>query len=184
MSRTSGGSGGGGGAVALLSKQVLASKVATVTFSAIAGTYNSLWLLASCATDYATGTDDLQVQVNQDSGNHYSAQFNSAHATTVAGVVENASTPFFTRNGCLATAAGTASMVSAVDLKFPGYAGTTTYKSVVGHVGDPDAPSSAGSLNAVVWTWESTSAITRLDLTTVQAANFIVGSAFYLYGIT
>lgn len=165
------------GALTLIAKSVLVAPAANFTFAAIPGTFNGLLLklLARSATA-ATG-DSVNVNLNGDGGANYDVQvFNSGGNAT-----ENGRT-----TAQLTTIAGASSSALAsgiMELTIPGYATTVLHKSLTAVGGFIDT---GGNNSDGVWVaqWRSAAAINQIVLTLFSGANFVTGSAAYLYGVT
>lgn len=174
-----------GGAVALIASTVLASPAANFTFSAIAGTYNHLQLILVAASSHASENDDVVLQFNGDTSAHYDlAEIYNNTATTVTAAVSAAETSLAI--AAISGTSATANTPGVAQLLIPAYAGTTFDKTVILLAGWLDAATSTADTFAIIQSgmWRSTAAITSIKLFLASAANFIIGSAAYLYGIT
>lgn len=187
MGRTSGGSGGGGGggAMKLISSQVLAAPAASVTFSAIPATYNHLKLVCNVRTASAGATDIIGAYFNGDAAAHYDNLTILGNNVTVSMGTATGQT-----EAVLSSVAGngaTAGVSGISETDIPTYAGTTFFKTAVTVGGMDDSPTGAGdtAVNEILSKWRNTAAITSIEIFAVaSAANFMTGSAFYMYGIT
>lgn len=187
MGRSSGGSSGGGGAVALVAANVLAAPAASVTFSGIAAAYNHLKLVVVAASAYAAEYDDLLFTFNGDTGAHYDTVASIIFGGNAILNYQPAAGPAFGNTYLqVPGASATAHTPGMVEIEVPCYALTTFNKIVKVRSGFLDLPTSGNDqCNTVFWgQWRSTAAVTSVTFTTSNAANFITGSAFYLYGIT
>lgn len=107
-------SGSGGGAWTLIQKQTVSSPTASVTFSAIPGTYNNLVLMASFTA--ATTSDNLAVQFNSDvTSGHYAWGLNFQNAN-IASAANSAS------DGSCLIGGGT----GMINMTIPAYAAAST----------------------------------------------------------
>lgn len=189
MGRTSGGSagGGGGGAMELISSQVLAAAAAPVVFTAIPGTYNHLKFIIVAASAYASNNDIMYITFNADTGDDYDAEelFNSS-ATAVEFVVSAGNTVLYPDGPRIAGADATAGTPGMLELDIPDYAGSTFLKlaKLTGGYVDAQKVSTSIGWETAFGLWRNTAPITSVSFRTADAANFVVGSAFYLYGIT
>ena len=187
MGRSSGGSSGGGGAVVLIASQVLAAPVPTVTFAAIPGTYNHLKVLMVARSDFAGPSDFVYVNLNGDGGGNYDdADFYNLGGVGVGASSAASGTSFGTDQLLMAAGTATAGTPGMLELDLPYYANTVFRKVVKMTGGYVDLPKSATDLSVAVFLgeWHNTEAVTSLVFTTANAANFVDGSAFYMYGIT
>ena len=182
------GSGGSGG-LTQISQTVLVAPAATVTFSAIPGTYSSLQVVISAASSDAADTDAFTFSANGDgtSGHYYGTQlFSNSGGTGSAG--NTATTP---GNAFGNTGGGNAGISipgstsaftggSAI-ITFPGYAGIILQKTAV-ILGSGNASNNKAQVVMAAWNWLSTSAITSITFT-CTGGNFVTGSVFTLYGM-
>lgn len=174
--------GGGSGAMTLISSNVLGTTTASVTFSSIPGTYNSLLLIWSARGDVAATSTILNVVCNADTGANYNyaeGRFDlSATGETSGGGINAASI------GHVAGSTAPSNYFNGGDLLLPRYAATVQNKAMVARSARMDAVSNSGMWIEVdaAW-WASTAALTSLQLIPASG-NFITGSAFYLYGLT
>lgn len=176
--------GAGGGAWTLISKQVLASPAATITFSSISGSYNHLVLIQQARISDAVTGGDAGMQFNGDTGTNYDTQFLQGEGTAAqAGTV---GTDAYIRYDYVNGSGADANTASSSETWIPNYAGTTFYKLIQSHSGRIFHPGTAADYHDRHCTgqWKSTAAITSIVLTDVGAGNFIAGSSFYLYGVT
>jgi hypothetical protein len=165
---------------------ILASAAANITFSSIPSTYNTLRVLVVGASSTAAEFDRWLAWVNGDIGAHYDLeQTGGQNASTFSGGhnafsqwVSSASTC-----GDIPGASATAGVAGILELTIPNYAGTTLQKVGLWRSGYSDAAASASDQSGVIGTaaWRSTAAITSISVSTLSAANLIIGTAAYLY---
>jgi hypothetical protein len=173
--------------VDLISSNVLAAPAPTVTFTAIPGTFNHLKLVILAATDSASENDYLVIEINADSAAHYDI----AEAYTDDGSTWNVASG----NGLgglsasvlkIPAASATAGAPGAVEIDIPCYAQTAFNKLVKmtgGYVDTRKALTDA-AIAVFLGLWRNTAAVTGISFAPALGSNFVVGSAFYLYGIT
>ena len=152
----------------------LGSSTATVTFSSIAGTYTDLVLICNIAQ--AAGNNSLRIRYNSDTGTNYSRTYLLGNGSTASSGRTSSDV-----SGYLSETTGSTTLEFAVVAHIMNYSNTTTYKT---HISRSNRASS--SVDAVVGLWQSTSAITRIDLAmggSFPTNNFATGSTFTLYGI-
>jgi hypothetical protein len=167
----------GSGAMTLITSSVLASATPSVVFSAIPATYNHLRLVANGRSSTAAESDRWQVTINTISTGY-------DWENTAAGQELNA-VAWFASTLDLPAASATSGVPGVLILDLPCYAQTTFDKMCRWHSGYIDGANSDAILSeAVGCVRSSTAAITSLTISTHLTANFIVGSSFYLYGIT
>lgn len=186
MKRGSASVGGGGGASAssateVIARTVLSSTAATIAFSTIPDTYESLEVVISGRSDRASGDDAVSVQFNGDTGtNYFDASINQDH-TTVSSTGQVAAA--FAYAGRIPAASATASRAGSIRILIPGYARTTFHKSTIAHggfstgtaVGDQQQLLACGL-------WANTAAITTVTLVP-GVGPFSIGTVATLYGI-
>jgi len=171
------GSGGGGGALTLISETILSSAAASVTFSAIAGTYRHLMLYV-LAQDSAGG-GVMTCQFNGDTGANYNNVFFAGFggSTASSGTIGNT-------GGQLGNIPGVAltndAMAAVVDI--PYYAKTTFNKNAVSRVNESSTTGAGLVIADYGVTWLNTAAIVSIAL--IAPNSFVIGSSFSLYGIS
>lgn len=175
---------GSGGAWTLIQKQILSVAAATVTFSSIPGSYSHLVLIAQGRVDDAAEFKDCYLQFNGDTGSNYSREYLEASATSPSA---NGDISAVAHIACMAMAGSTASsnMPGTAKLWIPNYSGTVFYKNVLSESCRFTLIGNRGHYytDVIDGFWESTSAITQIDITDSGGGNFIIGSSFWLYGV-
>jgi hypothetical protein len=166
----------------LISSQTLGSDSASITFSSIPGTFDSLRLVMVGRTGEASFLAGVLAQFNADTGSNYTSQAMFGIAGT-ANAAELVAQTHATMGWLASSAAGTHFAGSFV-ADIPGYAGTTWYKSGNSRSSDIEA-ATTGKNSAVLesFGWLSQSAITGIVLTVATGANFITGTVAKLYGV-
>ena len=157
-----------------IATNTLGSAAATVTFSSIAGTYTDLVLICNIAQ--AAGNNSLRIRYNSDTGTNYSRTYLLGNGSTASSGRTSSDV-----SGYISETTGSTTLELAVVAHIMNYSNTTTYKT---HISRSNRASS--SVDALVGLWQSTSAITRIDLAmggSFPANNFATGSTFTLYGI-
>ena len=165
----------------LLESQVLSSNQSSVTFSglgAYASQYRHLQVRAVVRTSRADIADTMIMRVN---GNSSSSSYRS-HALVGTGssvVSEDYSTLSGIFAGQPTSANATANAFDAVVLDLLDPFDASKNKTVRRLSGNPNTPR--------VWLtsglWISTASITSLEFLSLNAANFVTGTRFSLYGI-
>lgn len=170
---------GGGGGMTLIASSVLASPAATVTFSSIPATYKNLQVVIIGRSATSANNDTVYMQFNGDTAAHYTTQIivGSGGSASAAAVGAAAQASY----GQIAAASSSANVPGIMYCDIPGYALTTFYKAV------NIRNSSGGGTTSFIWggtvIWETTpAAINAIVIALSSAANFVTGSAFYLYG--
>ena len=173
---------GGGGGLTLIQSQVLGSPAASVTFSAIPGTFTHLRLVFTARSSVSGNNDNFYVQMNGDTAANYNAAFNIANTGgNASGAIGTGATA-----GLIGTADGATSPANSAasgEVLFPSYARTTFSKRFTSTFGDIQGASLTNVFVRVYsGVWNSTAAITSLLIQLSSGSNFVTGSAFDLYG--
>jgi hypothetical protein len=174
---------GGAPAIAQLAQQTLAAPAATITFSAIPGTYSSLKLTIIGRSSDAANSDNLVVEFNIDSGANYSSQYNLNQDTTGSVLQTLAGSPTTAAPGILPAANGPANVSGIVDMEIIGYANTTFFKAANLRSVMRGNLTAECLLELTGFMWNNTAAIATITLSLGSASNFVTGSQFTLYGL-
>lgn len=141
------------------------------TFSSISGAYTDLVLIVNGGASIAV---DLSLRFNSDTGSNYSLTRLILNNTTPQSARTTSATSMrLTDAGSLTTTLGATNQI----LNIMNYANTTPYKTVVFR-----GNRAAGGLDATIGLWQSTAAITSIELF-LSSGNFIDGTTLTLYGI-
>ena len=158
----------------------LATSTTTITFSSIPATYRHLQIRGIArATGSFTNTDGL-IRFNSDTGAnyaHHALYGDGATASATAGT--STTSGRFARNAQIANSS-TASVFTGFVIDLLDYANTSKYKTLRTLVGYDANGSGVAELESSLW--QSTSAVTQIDLTT-DGGNFAQYTQFALYGI-
>lgn len=149
----------------------LGSAQSSVTFSSISGSFTDLVLV----TNVQTVTDDnnsIALRFNDDSGSNYSYTIVYGTGSSTASGRESNVT-----NAQIGRISNTVWCPSVTQIN--NYSNTTTFKTVLSRLNSSDE-----LVGAFVNLWRSTSAVTKITLTSNAGGNFASGSTFTLYGIT
>lgn len=150
---------------------------ANISFSSIPATYTDLCILAS-ARNTSTSTT-MYVNFNGDTGNNYSVKILYGDGTS-AGSTSSSARGNIKNDGGAVDSSYTGSVFASSIIYIPNYAGSN-YKSVsIDGVPENNATTTYMSLTAGLW--NSTSAITSIELT-LYSGNFTQYSTASLYGI-
>lgn len=170
----------------LISSNVLASNAASVTFSSIPSTYTDLKVVWSARTSNAGNFDGLQVSFNGTSSVYSSIILIGKYANnTVTSTVYASENPMWSNgNIMIDSATNTASTFGSGELYLPNYTSSANKPASAISVCETNSTSSlTGFITDVANLIRITSAITSMTFTSANAANFVTGSSFYLYGI-
>jgi hypothetical protein len=160
-----------------IATQTLSSATSSVTFSAIASTYTDL--IVVCNNLFvASGTPNLRVQFNSDTGANYSVTVLEDFQNTVYSRRQSSITgiDYGYYNYIYPTSTSTAPNSAIIQIM--NYSNTTTNKTAIARVNNTYSGPITG-----VGLWRNTSAITSVTVTNSSYVNFTVGSIFTLYGI-
>lgn len=176
-------SGGGGGAMVLISEQVLSGAAASVTFSSIPQTFDTLRLeIKARCSDAGVGNVGIAVELNGDTGSNYSREFIGVNNGATAAGHNLATTPGNAAMALATAASADANEAAVTVVLIPRYASTTFNKSGISNVTTMDS-TTASQTYQIGWKWNNTAAITSITLVDASGGNFLAGCSFALYGI-
>lgn len=157
----------------LIQEYTVPSNTASVTLNSIPGTFTDLVLVSNYGL---SGDYDSRFYINNEStGTNYSmTNMRYVESSTVASS-RYSSNAYFVWGLQSVTVPST--LTSNAIYHFLDYANTSTYKTVIGQVGDANA-----QVIARVGLWRSTAAISRLDISCV-GGNILAGTTFRIYGV-
>jgi len=163
-----------------IASQVLATTAASVTFSAIPGTYTDLMLKMS--TRGSIDGSDISVEVNADSATNYSRTVLGTE-NNVAGSSRVANQAYAYIIGQVNSSAATANTFSNSELYIANYSATGAKQ--LSSFGVTESNITSGDYTTrqtvVANLYRGTAAITIVKIS--APANFVAGSRFDLYGI-
>ena len=165
----------------LIASQILGTTAATVTFSAIPGTYKDLILKVSTRSDFAQVDGFFRMEFNGSGGTAYSNTYIYGTGSTAgSGRRSNAARIADLIGQVYANA--TASTFSNCETYIPSY--TASQNKPVGHSGVPETNAATfdNGVGATAGLWRNTAAITSIVLLPASGS-FVSGSSFYLYGL-
>lgn len=154
-------------AIIPLQNIILVSTATSVTFGSIPATMRDLKIVVNAAT---STQGNLQIRVNNDSGNNYSQVRMSAYngGTNSTSIITN-SLVTNVATGLQPTSRAT-NIYEILD-----YSATDKHKSIICRAGHSD------EIDLIVARWANTAAIT--SVTILPGSTFAVGSSFSLYGV-
>lgn len=161
----------------LISSNVLASVVSTVSFTSIPATYTDLLLRCSVRRNDSGTNITADLRFNSDSATNYSIirlQGDGAAATSSLSS-SNTSAPI---RGIGTISTDTANTFGSCDFYIPNYLVSQNKPFSVYPVSENNA--TTAYITPLAGLWRNTAAITSLSL---AGADFAIGSSFYLYGI-
>ena len=163
----------------LISSNVLSTTAASVTFSAIPGTYTDLVLRWSARCNRATFTNMMGIQFNSITGasstTYLEGDGSSASSSRNTGLNVN-------YVGYLPGADQTNNTFANGELYIPNYAGSTNKPSSSFNGSENNSASTQVFLDVFAGLVSNTAAVTSLTLAPLSTS-FVSGSSFYLYGI-
>jgi hypothetical protein len=171
------------GAYELIETQVLGTAASSITFSGLASyidTYEHLQIRVVAKTNYSVGSawaDSLAVRFNGDTASNYSSHMILADGATVT---SSAGTTATSMAFTLIAGNQTSTIFGPAIIDITDAFNTTknkTLKSVNGTY------STGFQTRLVSGAWRNTASLTSIGLTSINAANFVTGSRFSLYGI-
>jgi hypothetical protein len=164
----------------LISSNVLSSSAASVTFSAIPGTYTDLVLrISGRSDDSANPQGSIRLYINGNTSSVYSFTRLTGNGSTTATYTSGSGTELYFTFG-LSTAQSTSNTFGNAEIYIPSYTSSTN-KPMSGFQA-METNSSTAFMGVTAGLTRITSAITTIEVTT-NAGNFVSGSSFYLYGI-
>lgn len=153
--------------------------VSSITFSSIPSTYTHLQIRYNARTSRTATSEDVNLQVNSDTGNNYS--WHLLYGDGSSPVVSAASTTFRMLAPGVAGANATSGIFGVGVIDILDYANTNKFKTIRA-LGGNDR-NGAGEIMYESGNWRNTNAITSLTLTPAAGTNFVQYSSFVLYGI-
>ena len=172
------------GGLAQISQTILGANTAPITISGIPATYRDLLLIVDLRSNRVASTDDdLGIRFNNDSAGNYVWQRTQTVNVTQGDSIGVAVTSI---GGVSCPASLAPAGASApIQILIPDYRNTLFRKNVLIHAGFIQSDLAAGQINQlqVRGEWRSTAAINRIDLVSLNAAQWLTGSVATLYGI-
>jgi hypothetical protein len=151
----------------------LSTGASTITFSSIPSTYTDIRLVFALNT--SSNNRAAYLRLNADTGTNYSQTFLSGDGTdALSSRYSNATVFYFTDGGQSST------VPTFCTLDIFSYAGSTNKTALQTVSGDKNG---SGWVHRVVGLYRSTSAITEILITTLNADTFNAGTVATLYGI-
>jgi len=174
------GGGAGAGDFELISTTVLSSSASSVAFTSIPATYKHLQIRAAVRSDRALGIDTLTLRFNSDSGSNYWTHGMYGNGSSVSPLALGANTSIYA--GRTTDSLNTANAFAPNIIDILDYVSANKNKTIRCLFG-------ADTVGSYPWQglhsglWNSTAAITRIDVLPITGPNFVSGSRFSLYGI-
>jgi len=160
-----------------IATNTLSAAAANVTFSSISSAYTDLVIV--CDNLFvASGTPNLRVRLNGDTGSNYSVTPIEGNGVTAYSVRQSSISGIDFGYYTSLYPISTSTVPNNAIINVMNYSNSTTFKTVLARSG-----SSATGTNANVGLWRNTASVTSVTVTNSSAANFNIGSTFTLYGI-
>jgi hypothetical protein len=163
----------------LIASNTLSSSAASVTFSAIPGTYTDLVVRLSARKDSAFDQPYFLITLNTGTSSLHSY-------TSIYGDGTNAATEASTNTANVVARSGvtkstdTSNTFGSAEIYIPSY--TTSQNKPLAAWGATENNATAANIGATAGLLRSTSAITQINIAP-NSGNFVSGSSFFLYGI-
>ncbi len=164
----------------LIESQVLGTAAASVTFSSIPATYTDLVLRASVRTTAATVNDNLNLVINGSSAADYSITRLNGDGTSAASYRTTSAT-YGKLYWCPGNNA-TADTFGNLEAYFASYTAAQAKAYSTFTVSETNA--TGANMVALAGLWNSTAAITSINIYSDNSGNLVTGSSFNLYGIS
>jgi hypothetical protein len=175
---------GGGGSFESIATITASGGETSLSFTSIPGTYASLQIRGIMRrADASSNLGRVYLQFNSDTGANYAGhQLRGTDAGTVSASGSASASNFFAFRGAGALDASNTFGVGIADIH--DYASTTKYKTTRSFTGLDNNGRSSGTSEIYLYSglWQSTSAITRIDLV-FNGDTAAAGTTFALYGI-
>ena len=174
----------GGGAVTQIAQTVLGSAAASIAFSSIPGTYEDLRIVMVGRGDAAVVATAVGARFNADSGVNYQ-YVRLRGENTAASSTDDATETAAWIGYVLGASDDVASRAGVLESLVPGYARTDWRKVALSRSGYYLADGGTNIRTAVEFMafWDSTAAITQIDLVPMSGGNFLAGTVATLYGV-
>lgn len=153
----------------------------TMTFSSISGSYQDLLVRLSGRDSVSAIVHNIALRFNGDSGNNYDGGYLYQDGTTIGGGEEGPRG--FQQGTYVMGSTSRADAFSIIDIYIYDYTNTGRYKTVIFDNGMPNNNSVNGGQGYWSAIWNSNSAITQIQFTEIDGANYTTGTNAYLYGI-
>lgn len=178
------GSAGAGGLLVLYDSGYLGAPAATLDTGAggIASGHFCFLAVAYLRSSAAgVAAENVLAKFNNDSSALYNVDRIRDQGGTVTGAVASLGTSL--NIGIMPAATATANTFGPWSMLAPAYDGTSNFKTGEANSGAAQGTSASSIQDRHMWSYQSTSAISRLALTSTSGANFLAGSRLIVYGL-
>jgi hypothetical protein len=165
----------------LISSNVLASSAASVTFSSIPATYTDLVLRISARTSSASAANNIRVQFNSDTSTNYSETSLRGSGSAASSYRVSSATELV--EGFVINAdSSTSNTFGSLELYIPSY--TASQSKPMSSFPVQENNTTAANIIPTAELWRNNAAITSIYMYISGGNTLMVGSSFYLYGIS
>lgn len=166
-----------GGAMKLIQAIAPITVTNSVVFSNIPQTFNHLYAKVIGRSLYNGGAKDvINLQLNGDTGANYCEQRTEGAASTQTATIYTSANQIYL--GAMNYAGDTAGYGTIIEIEIPYYTNRIFYKNVISIMGCNALQDVNNSCYA------SLNPITSMNIYSNNSSNFVLGSQFFLYGIT
>lgn len=163
----------------LISSNVLTSSAASVTFSSIPSTYTDLVVRWSARSDVGGSADNIGIQLNGVTSSYSSTELRGNGSTVISG--RSSSAAQWNQNVSVPSSAYTANTFSNNELYIPSY--TVSQNKPTSAFNTSENNSTTAIINVFAHLWQNNATVSQIQFFSLNGANFVTGSSFYLYGI-
>ena len=163
----------------LIASNTLSASAASVTFSSIPSTYTDLVVRWSARSDVGGSADNIGVTLNGTTANYSATELRGNGSTAISGRTSSAAQ--FNLNVSVPSSGYTANTFSNNELYIPNYTSSTNKPVSAFNVSENNATTGIDNVFALLWS--NTASINSISFFSLNSANFVSGSNFYLYGI-
>lgn len=164
----------------VLLQEVMPSSTGTVTFSSIPAIYRDIEVVVRGRSTLSAAFAEVDIRFNNDSGANYDSEQITYNNATFTGTGAVTQTLAFV--GWIPAATGVVNAAATSRMRIFNYRDTNFYKSYHACGGVKTGTGAANQFETVITgEWNSTSAITRVDVILASSAQFASGAVVSLY---
>lgn len=165
----------------LIASNTLSSAASSVTFSAIPGTYTDLVIKLSARSDFASLVDTIGIRFNSTTTNYSDTNINTNSSSGSGGSTRSTNATYINGFRAIVGSTATSSTFSNAEFYIPSY--TASQAKPISEFNVSENNDATAYIQVVAGLWNNTAAITSIVLNSINSANFVTGSSFWLYGI-
>ena len=166
----------------LIASNTLTSSAASVTFSSIPGTYTDLVIKLSARSDFASLVDTIGIRFNGATTNYSDTNINTNSSSGSGGSTRATGLTYINGFRAIVGSTATSSTFSNAEFYIPSY--TASQAKPLSEFNVSENNDTTAYISAVAGLWNNTAAITSIVLNSINSANFVAGSSFFLYGLS